>query len=260
MDQMNRLTDKVAIITGAGAGIGRGCAEAFAREGARVVVANRSVETGEEVAQRIVAGGGNAIFVEVDVGVPEQVESLVHRTVDHYGRLDILISNAGIGGRSYGDGPVDRCTIEAWDTIMGINLRGTFLACKYAIPELLKTGSGAIVTMSSVLGLVGTQGLFDTHAYTTSKAGIIGLTRSIAAHYARQGLRANVIAPGLVDTKMANRTRSDEALLDQVAFWQPLGPIGEVRDVADAAVYLASDEAKFITGIVLPVDGGWTAQ
>jgi NAD(P)-dependent dehydrogenase (short-subunit alcohol dehydrogenase family) len=257
---MNRLAHKVAIITGAGAGIGRGCAEAFAREGARVVVANRSAAAGEEVAHGIVASGGDAIFVEVDVGAPEQVEALVRRTVDHYGRLDILISNAGIGGRAYGDGPIDRCTIEAWDAIMQVNLRGTFLACKYAIPPLLQSGSGSIVTMASVLGLVGTQGLFDTHAYSTSKAGIIGLTRSIAAHYARQGLRANVIAPGLVDTKMANRTKSDDALLEQVAFWQPLGPIGEVRDVADAAVYLASDEAKFITGIVLPVDGGWTAQ
>jgi NAD(P)-dependent dehydrogenase (short-subunit alcohol dehydrogenase family) len=257
---MKRLADNVAIITGAGAGIGRGCAAAFVREGARVVVANRGVAAGEEVAHEIITAGGDAIFVAVDVSVPEQVEAMVRTTIDHYGRLDILVSNAGIGGRSYGDGPVDRCSIEAWDTIMQVNLRGTFLTCKYAIPPLLQSGGGSIVTMSSVLGLVSTQGLFDTHAYTTSKAGIIGLTRTIAAHYARQGLRANVIAPGLVDTKMANRTKADAALLDQVAFWQPLGPIGEVRDVAEAAVYLASDEAKFITGIVLPVDGGWTVQ
>lgn len=255
-----RLADKVAIITGAGAGIGQGCALAFGQEGAKVIVANRNRENGEEVARQIIKAGGEAVFVPVDMAEPVQVEKMVQRTIELYGRLDILVSNAGIGGRSYGDGPTHVCTVEAWDYIMQVNLRGTFLACKYAIPELLKTGGGSIVTMSSVLGLVGTQGLFDTHAYMTTKAGIIGLTRTIAAHYARQKLRANVLAPGLIDTKMAKRTKSDQNLLDQVAFWQPLGPLGEVRDVAEAAVFLASDEAKFITGVVLPVDGGWTSQ
>ncbi|MCB0226053.1 MAG: SDR family oxidoreductase [Anaerolineae bacterium] len=254
-----RLQNKVTIITGAGQGIGRGCAEAFAREGAQVVVANRSIEYGEEAAQHIIDCGGDAIFVQVDVAVPEQVEAMVARTVTHYGRLDGLVSNAGIGGRKFGDGPLHECTVEGWDTIMTVNLRGTFLACKYAIPELLKT-RGSIVTMSSILGLVGSQGLYDTHAYMTTKAGIIGITRNIAAYYAKQGLRANCLAPGLIDTKMANRTKTDEALLAQIGFWQPLGPIGEVRDVAEAAVFLISDEAKFITGIVLPVDGGWSAQ
>lgn len=255
-----RLREKVAIITGAGAGIGRGCALAFGREGGRVVVATRGADDGNATVQAIRDAGGEATFVQVDVAAPEQVEAMVFRTVETYGRLDVLVSNAGIGGRSFGDGPVDRCTVEAWDHILQVNLRGTFLACKYAIPELLKTGNGSIVTMSSVLGLVGTQGLFDTHAYMTSKAGIIGLTRTIAAHYAKQRLRANVLAPGLIDTKMAGRTKGNEELLEQVGFWQPLGPIGEVRDVAEAAVFLASDEAKFITGVVLPVDGGWTAQ
>jgi NAD(P)-dependent dehydrogenase (short-subunit alcohol dehydrogenase family) len=142
---------------------------------------------------------------------------------------------------------------------MDINLRGTFLACKYAIPELLKT-KGNIVTMASILGLVGSQSLYDTHAYMTSKAGIIGLTRTIAAYYAKDSVRANCLAPGLVDTKMAKRTKADKELLAQIGYWQPLGPIGEVQDVAEAAVFLASDEAKFITGVVLPVDGGWSAQ
>jgi NAD(P)-dependent dehydrogenase (short-subunit alcohol dehydrogenase family) len=255
-----RLEGKVAIVTGAGRGIGRGCAGALAREGARVVVANRGAEDGEETARGIRESGGEASFVQVDVSVPEQVEAMVGRAVEAYGRLDVLVSNAGIGGRRFGDGPVHECTVEAWDHVLDVNLRGTFLSCKYAIPEMLKAGGGSIVTVSSVLGLVGTQGLFDTHAYATSKAGIIGLTRTIAAHYARERIRANVLAPGLVDTGMARRTRSDEELLKQVAFWQPLGPIGEVDDVAEACVYLASDEAKFVTGAVLPIDGGWTAQ
>lgn len=253
------LRNKIAIITGAGQGIGRGCAKAFAREGAKVVIANRSIEHGEEAAQHIINQGGEAIFVQVDVSQPEQVEAMVTRTMDHFGRLDVLVSNAGIGGRKFGDGPIHECTVEGWDTIMGVNLRGTFLACKFAIPELLKT-RGNIITMSSILGLVGTQGLYDTHAYMTTKAGIIGLTRNIAAYYAKQGLRANCLAPGLVDTQMATRTKADEALLAQIGFWQPLGPIGDVQDVAEAAVFLAGDEAKFITGIVLPIDGGWSAQ
>lgn len=254
-----RLKNKVTIITGAGQGIGRGCAEAFAREGAKVVIANRSAEHGEEAVQQIIDQGGEAIFVQVDVAVPEQVEAMVTRTIEHFGQLDVLVSNAGIGGRKFGDGPLHECTIEGWDTIMGVNLRGTFLACKYAIPELLKT-RGNIITMSSILGLVGSQGLYDTHAYMTTKAGIVGLTRNIAAYYAKHGLRANCLAPGLVDTQMATRTKTDETLLEQIGFWQPLGPIGEINDVAGAAVFLASDEAKFITGIVLPIDGGWSAQ
>jgi NAD(P)-dependent dehydrogenase (short-subunit alcohol dehydrogenase family) len=251
-----RLSGKVAIVTGAAHGIGRGCAEAFAREGAWVVVADRDAEAGERVAQTI----GEAIFVPVDVTIPEQVEAMVARAVQAFNRVDVLLSNAGIGGRTLGDGPAHQCTVEAWDQVLQVNLRGTFLACKYALPELLKTGGGSIITISSVLGLVGTQGLFDTHAYATSKAGIIGLTRAIAAHYARQHLRANVIAPGLIDTQMAARTKADQAVLEQVAFWQPLGAIGQVRDVAEAALFLASDDSNFITGVVLPVDGGWTAQ
>ncbi len=255
-----RLSGKVAIITGAANGIGRGCAEAFAHEGARVVVADRDTVAGEQVAETICEAGGEAVFVPVDVTLPEQVQAMVARTLQAFNRVDVLVSNAGIGGRRVGDGPVHQCTVEAWDAVLQVNLRGTFLACKYAIPELLKTGGGSIITVSSVLGLVGTQGLFDTHAYATSKAGIIGLTRAIAAHYAQQRLRANVLAPGLIDTRMAARTKADQELLRQVAFWQPLGAVGGVGDVAQAAVFLASDESKFITGVVLPVDGGWTVQ
>lgn len=248
------------MITGAANGIGRECAQAFAHEGARVVVADRDLVAGEQVAQIIREAGGEAVFVPVDVTYPEQVEAMVSGAVQAFDGLDVLVTSAGIGGRSLGDGPVHQCTVEGWDAVLQVNLRGTFLACKYAIPELLKTGGGSIVTVSSVLGLVGTQGLFDTHAYAASKAGIIGLTRAIAAHYAQQHLRANVLAPGLIDTRMAVRTKADQELLRQVAFWQPLGALGEARGVAQAAIFLASDESKFVTGVVLPVDGGWTVQ
>jgi NAD(P)-dependent dehydrogenase (short-subunit alcohol dehydrogenase family) len=254
-----RLANKIAVITGGAEGIGRACAREFAQQGAAVVVADQNVAAGEETAQAILAAGGKALFVPVDVAEDTAVQALFARTLAHYGRLDVLVSNAGIGGRSLGDGPVHLCASEAWDRIMAVNLRGTFLACKYALPHLFARG-GSIVTIASVLGLVGTQGLFDTHAYATSKAGIIGLTRNIAAHYARQRVRANAIAPGLIDTRMAARTKTNPAVAEQVAFWQPLGVVGQPFDVAAAAVFLASDESAFITGAVLPVDGGWTVQ
>jgi len=248
----------VALVTGAGGGIGEDVARAFAAQGARVVVADTNGAAGEAVAASIRAGG-EAQFVPADVGDEEQVRRLVEHTVQAFGRLDVLVANAGIGARRLGDGPVHECTLEAWEAVMRVNLRGTFLSCKHALPELLRT-RGSVVTMSSVLGLVGTQGLFDTHAYATSKAGIIGLTRTIAAHYARDGVRANSVAPGLIDTRMAARSKADPGMLAELARWQPLGALGDVRDVANAAVFLASDEAKFITGAVLSVDGGWTAQ
>jgi NAD(P)-dependent dehydrogenase (short-subunit alcohol dehydrogenase family) len=253
------LRNKIALITGASSGIGRGCAVAFARAGARVVVADRDADGGKVVAGEIVEAGGEALFVPVDLAVPQEVKEMVDQAVAWHGILDVLVCNAAVGGRAYGDGPVHKATVDAWDTIMDVNARGAFLACKFAIPFLLES-RGNIITMASILGLVGSQQLYDTHVYMTSKAAIIGLTRNIAAYYARDGLRANCLAPGLIDTRMAQRTKRDPALWQEIAFWQPLGPLGTVEDVAEAALFLASDRAKFITGAVLPVDGGWSAQ
>ena len=174
-------------------------------------------------------------------------------------RLDVLVCAHGMSGRSLGDGPVDTCTEEAWDAVLDTNLRTVFLYCKRAVPLLRAAGGGAIVTVSSVLGLVGGDTDFATHAYATSKAGIIGLTRAMAVTYAGDAIRCNVICPGLIETPMSARVQADERIRARLAELQPLtGDFGRPEDVAGAALYLAT--APFVTGAVLPVDGGWTAR
>jgi meso-butanediol dehydrogenase/(S,S)-butanediol dehydrogenase/diacetyl reductase len=173
--------------------------------------------------------------------------------------LDVLVCTHGMSGRALGDGPVDICTEEAWDAVLETNLRSVFLYCKQAIPLLRAAGGGAIVTVSSVLGLVGGDENFATHAYSASKAGLIGLTRAMAASYAKDGIRCNVICPGLIATPMSRRAQEDEAIRARLPELQPLtGDFGKPEDVAQAALYLAT--APFVTGAVLTVDGGWTAR
>jgi meso-butanediol dehydrogenase / (S,S)-butanediol dehydrogenase / diacetyl reductase len=172
-------------------------------------------------------------------------------------RLDVLVCAHGISGRKLGDGPVDTCTEEAWDAVLDANLRSVFLYCKQAVPLLRAAGGGAIVTVSSVLGLVGGDDDFATHAYATSKAGLIGLTRAMATTYAKEGIRCNVVCPGLIATPMSRRAQEDEGIRARLPELQPLtGDFGRPEDVAQAAVYLAT--APFVTGAVLTVDGGWT--
>jgi len=174
-------------------------------------------------------------------------------------RLDVLVCAHGISGRKLGDGPVDACTEEAWDTVLDANLRSVFTYCKAAIPLLRAAGGGAIVTVSSVLGLVGGDQDFATHAYAASKAGVIGLTRAMAASYAEERIRCNVVCPGLIQTPMSRRTQDDPRIRSRLAELQPLtGDFGTPQDVARAVVYLAT--APFVTGSVLTVDGGWTAR
>jgi meso-butanediol dehydrogenase / (S,S)-butanediol dehydrogenase / diacetyl reductase len=174
-------------------------------------------------------------------------------------RLDVLVCAHGISGRSLGDGPVDACTEEGWDAVLDANLRSTFLYCKQAVPLLRAAGGGAIVVVSSVLGLVGGDEDFATHAYAASKAGQIGLARAMAATYAREGIRCNVVCPGLIDTPMSRRAQEDERIRARLPELQPLtGTFGRPEDVAEAVVYLAT--APFVTGAVLPVDGGWTVK
>ena len=175
------------------------------------------------------------------------------------GALDVLVCAHGISGRKLGDGPVDTCTDEAWDTVLETNLRSVFVYCRRAIPLLRAAAGGAIVTVSSVLGLVGGDDDFATHAYAASKAGLIGLTRAMAATYAKEGIRCNVVCPGLIETPMSRRAQEDAAIRARLPELQPLtGDFGKPEDVAEAALYLAT--APFVTGAVLPVDGGWTTR
>jgi NAD(P)-dependent dehydrogenase (short-subunit alcohol dehydrogenase family) len=231
---MTGLAGKVVVVTGAAGGIGGAVVGACEEEGATVVGLDREqadLSRADEVA-RAFAG------------------------LEH---VDVLVNTAGISGRSLGDGPVDECTEEAWDAVLDGNLKTVFLCCKHAIPALRAAGGGAIVNVSSVLGLVAGDEDFATHAYATSKAGVVALSRSIAAHYARERIRCNVVAPALVATPFSTRVQEDERLRARVAELQPLtGGLGTAEDVAGAVLYLAT--APFVTGAVLTVDGGWTVR
>jgi NAD(P)-dependent dehydrogenase (short-subunit alcohol dehydrogenase family) len=216
-----------AVVTGSAGGIGSATVSAFGAAGFRV----HGVEVDDDPA---------AVFGSLD-------------------RLDALVCAHGMSGRSLGDGPVDTCTDEAWDAVLEANLRSVFLYCRQAIPLLRAAGGGAIVTVSSVLGLVGGDDEFATHAYAASKAGLIGLTRAMAATYAKEGIRCNVVCPGLIETPMSSRAQEDPRIRERLAELQPLtGSFGRPEDVAEAALYLAT--APFVTGAVLTVDGGWTAR
>jgi NAD(P)-dependent dehydrogenase (short-subunit alcohol dehydrogenase family) len=233
----------VALVTGSAGAIGAATAAAFREAGYAVVGADIAV--GAEV--------------QADLATAEGAHAAVTAAVERHGRLDVVVTAHGISGRPLGDGPVADCTEEAWDAVLAANLRSVFLVCKFAVPRLIDSGGGAIVAVGSVLGLVGGDEDFATHAYAASKAGLVGLVRAIAVTYARQGVRANVVAPGLIATPMSARAQEDERVRARLPELQPLtGDFGRPEDVAGAAVYLA--RAEFATGTVLPVDGGWTAR
>lgn len=251
---MNRLKEKVAIVTGGAGGIGLATAQLFAAEGAQVIVFDISAA---RTSLELTASNE----LRVDVRSASQVEDAVQQVIRSYGQVDILVNVAGGSGRKWGDGPTDSCTLDGWDMTLALNLDSVFYCCKFALQAMLTQKHGSIVNVSSVLGLVGGDDDFATHAYAASKGAVISLTRSIASYYAPQGIRANVICPGLIATAMSQRAQEKEEIRARLPQLQPLtGSFGEPNDVAQAALYLASDESSFVTGSVLTVDGGWTTR
>lgn len=248
------LKAKVALVTGASSGIGRATALVFSREGARVVVSDVSVEHGEETASLIRAHGGEAIFVAADVGKPEDGVRLVERAVAHYGRLDVACNNAGIGGPTEltADYPLD-----GWAQVININLSGVFFGMRAQIAAMLKTGSGSIVNMASVLGAVGGS---RSPAYTAAKHGVIGLTQAAAWEYGAKNVRVNAVGPGFIHTPMVTRLEENPAVNAGLIAAHALGRLGRAEEVAELVAWLASDRASFATGGFYPIDGGYLAH
>ncbi len=254
---MRGMEGKVALVTGAGSGIGRATALAFARGGARVVAADLAAEGNRETVALIREAGGAAEQVQADVSVSDDVRAMVRFAIDNCGRLDYAVNNAGIGGElafHTADYPE-----EAWQRLIGINLTGVFLCMKYEIPELLKAGDGVIVNMASVLGTVGLPG---AAAYTAAKHGVLGLTKTAALEYGPQGLRVTALCPGFVETPLIRQGGIEEGddIHRAIAGMHALKRWGTADEVAAAAVWLCSAEASFVTGAGMLVDGGYTAQ
>jgi NAD(P)-dependent dehydrogenase (short-subunit alcohol dehydrogenase family) len=250
-----RWQERVALVTGGSSGIGRATALTFARRGAKVVVADIQVEEGKATVREIEQGGGEALFVEADVSQSTHIESLFETIVDSYGQLDFACNNSGIEGEA---APTAECTEENWDRVLSINLRGVWLCMKHEIRQMLGQGGGAIVNVSSVLGLVGSENI---PAYIASKHGIVGLTKTAALEYATDGIRVNAVCPGLIHTAMIERfTAGDKEIQKELAEGQLLKRMGEPEEVAEAIAWLCSDSASFVTGHAMAVDGGFVAQ
>lgn len=253
---MNTMQNRVAIVTGGGSGIGRATALAMVREDARVVISDVSEAEGESVVKEIKQSGGEALFVKTDVSQSTDVQSLVNKTIEAYGRLDYAVNNAGIGGTLALT--ADYTELD-WNRVIGVNLTGVWLCMKYEIPRILDQGGGAIVNVSSILGWVG---FANACAYTSSKHGIIGLTKVAAMEYATNGIRVNAVCPAFIATPMLERAglTAGSEMYNAVVALHPIKRLGTPEEVAEMIVWLCSDAASFVTGSAMLIDGGYVAQ
>jgi len=249
---MGKLDGKVALITGAGSGMGQATALLFAREGARVSVADCAPRGGQETVNMIQEAGGEAVFIETNVSIAADAKMMVEKTVDRYGRIDILLNNAGIWRLA----PIVELTEEDWDLVLNTNLKGVFLCSKYAIPIMLNQGQGIIINTASSSALVGSPGM---SSYCASKAGVILLTKTTALEHAGHNIRVNCICPGPMETAMSSAFLADPAAREAITKSVPLKRIGQPGEIAQTALYLACDDSSYVTGAVFSVDGGATA-
>ena len=255
-----RLESKVALITGGASGIGRACAEMFAREGARVAVSDISLERAQATTQFITSNGGDAIAISGDVSVGDDAQNMVSATVEKFGKLDVLVNSAGVSARNAM--PKGSSPEEVWDKVIDVNLKGTYMVSWHAMPEMAKSGGGSIINLSSIMGLVGYPvgmgGGFNP--YNPSKGGVLQFTRNLAIDSASKNVRVNCICPGYVETDLTSALTKDAEALSRLETLHPIGRLGQPEEIAYAALYLASDESGFVTGTPLVVDGGYTAQ
>ena len=258
-----RLKDKVALVTGAGSGIGRATSVLFAREGARIVVSDISETTAQQTADAVAAAGGNVATVIGDVSRTDDAKVMVNAALDAFGKLDVLVNSAGVSPRN-ATGP-DASPEEIWDRVLDINLKGTYLVSWHAVPEMQRNGGGSIINLASIIAVVGYSSDIPSimggfNPYPPSKGGVLQLTRNLALACAGDNIRVNCICPGYVETNLITGLTENSETRDILLGKHPLGRLGRPEDIAYAALYLASDESSFVTGAPMMVDGGYTAQ
>jgi len=245
---------KVALVTGGSSGIGQAACHLYAHEGAKVVVSDIDEKRGDETVHAIQENQGEAIFVYADVSKPEDCQAMISAALQAYGRLDIAFNNAGIGGEA---NLTADYSIEGWQKVIAINLSSVFYCMKYEIPAMLQNGGGTIVNMASILGRVGFQ---SSPAYVAAKHGVVGLTKTAAVEYAKQGLRINAVGPGFIHTPLISGLEEDQRIRDQLISLHPVGRLGESEEVAELVIWLSSEKASFVTGGYYAIDGGYLAQ